>query len=113
MTGRTALVTAGAFALAMLGFAVVAKADEPGEGPIGPDEEDCDTLEAAKTNRQNARNQLAATRNSINNQMQAAADAGDEQALAQLAGQLQQVNNAIANADADIADLNTRLQECS
>jgi hypothetical protein len=114
MTGRAALVTAGAFALAMLGFAVVAKADEPSGpgGPTGPTPEDCDQMRAEKSN-------LQAQRAALNDQLIAyqeqalqAAQAGDS-ATASQATQAANATKAQMNAiDGAISELNRLLEDC-
>lgn len=117
MNGRMAGVIAGGIALVILGTVAVASASTPsgggGGGPPKPDEEDCDTLNAALQNRQAARNQLLEDRKAIQGWIQAAEATQDYESAAQLQAQLNGVNQALALADADIADLNTRLGDCS
>lgn len=113
MTGRATLVTVGAFALAMLGFAVVAKADTPGGGGSdGPTPEDCDQMRAEKSN-------LQAQRTALNDQLIAyqeqalqAGQAGDQATAAQ-AAQAASATKAQMNAiDGAISELNNLLEDC-
>lgn len=114
-TKTKALVTVGAALAAFFGIAAVASAHEaPQGGPSDkPDEEDCQTLQSNLTERKAALSELQYQRGLITAAMQDAANAGDEQALADLTSQRVSIDNAIYNANSDIAHIQGQLQECS
>lgn len=112
MNGRQAAVIGGAIGLlALLGFAGTASASEPsggGPGP-GPDPEDCEDLQdqlaaqtAARADMQNAR---AALLQAINQN----GPGTDEELLVQLA----ELDGQIANMNQMIAATNAQLEACS
>lgn len=109
MTGRMVAVTAGAFALAMLGFAAVAKAKPGGPIPTGPDAEDCDDLEEQLQTRKNYRQALLGQRAALLAAINSNPGPGtDEELLAELA----QLDGALVNVNGDIASIEAGLEEC-
>lgn len=113
--GGVIAVAAGAGLLALFAFTRKAKAN-PKQTPAPEDmhsAEACKAYKVSRTSLVNARSQIQSQLNDVNNAMAAAADAGDEAALANLVSIRQNLQGALANANGEIAKVDNLIAGCA